>query len=188
MANEQTKKEQDAFAEGMKESHKAVKTTAASIAKRAEVGEAAQQAEIRRAAAENFLQGGVRDTPEAVALREDMHIKMLALGRAALERSRQRRTGGAPSTSSGADWVSAALPPRTPTASTAERNARGESALATKAKRALSPRPAIDMTLSSSLEVTDVGISEDDDEEDVDRGVTDPMLGSSSKEDVEFSD
>lgn len=186
MAYEQTEKEQDTFAKAM-ESNVAVKSIAVSIAKRAEAGEAAQQAENRRAAAEYFQQEGVRDIPEAVAFREDMHREILALGRAALESSPQRHTGGAPSTSSGADRVSAALPPRTPTASTAEGNARVTCAFATKAKRALSQRPAFDLTLPSSLEVTEVGLSDDDDEE-VDGGATNPLLGSSSDEKVEVSD
>lgn len=51
MTFEQTKKELDAFVEAMKESNEAGKTTAVSIAKRADMGEAAQQAENRRAAA-----------------------------------------------------------------------------------------------------------------------------------------
>lgn len=151
------------------------------------MGEAAQQAENGRAAAEHFQQEGARNTPEAVAFRKDMHQEMLALGSAALESSPQRRTGRAPSTSSGAGRVSAALPPRTPTASTAEGNARGANAFATKAKRALSRRPAIDLTLASSLEVTEAGLSDHDDEE-FDGEVTDPILGSSSDEDVEVSD
>lgn len=125
--------------------------------------------------------------PEGVAFREDIHRVMLALVRAGLESSLQRRTGGAPSTSSGADGISAALPPLTPTAITAQENARGENAFVTRAMRALSQRPVVDPTLPSSLEVIEVQLFDYDDDE-ADGEVTDPMLGSSSDEEFEASD
>lgn len=56
-----------------------------------------------------------------------------------------------------------ALPPRTPAASMSAGNARGATSFATKAKRALSQRPPVDLTLASLFEETELGLSETDD-------------------------
>lgn len=51
----------------------------------------------------------------------------------------------------------------------------------------MSKRPVVDPTLPSSLEVIEVQLFDYNDKE-ADGGVTDPMLGSSSDEEVDASD
>lgn len=182
VAYERFKQDDDAFAKAMNQSNEEIMTIAASIAKRAAAGEAAQEAENRRVAAEYFQQERVRETPEAKAFQADLHQEMLALGRAAIQSSRHRRTRGAPSVSSDVELVP---PPRAPSASSADK-ARGSNWFATKAKRAMSQSRTIDLTLPpSALAVTEVGTSETEDDEEGGVGARDPMKGYSSDDDEE---
>lgn len=180
MAYERFKQDDEAFAKAMNQSNEAIMTIAASISKRAAAGEAAQEAENRRVAAEYFQQERVRETPEAKAFQADLHQEMLALGRAAIQSSRHRRTRGAPSVSSDVELVPM---PSAPSASSTD-EACGSNSFATKANRAMSQSRTIDLTLPpSALVVTEVGTSETEVDEEGGVGARDPMKGHSSDDD-----
>lgn len=177
------KSDEQVFARAMEKSNDAIMTIAQSISKRTETGEAAQEAANRRIAAEYFQQEGVRDTPEAKAFQEELHKEMLEVGRAALQSSRKRRLDGAASASSGADVVTAEPPPCAPQDKTAV-TSRGANSFATKAKRAMSQGPTIDLTVPPvSMVVTEVGDSETEDGES--ESDTGNLLKSSSSGDDE---
>lgn len=136
----------DALAEALAESSEAVKIIADSVAKRAAQAEAAQVAENRRVADEYFNRSDVRDTPEAAAFRSQLHAEMVALGRSALQRTREGLAAAATRpTSTPENEVGSQVPPRT-AASVAANKARGTNAMATKARLARAQMAPIDLT------------------------------------------
>lgn len=145
--------EEDGLLQALESSNEAIKTMVSSISKRAAACEAAQRAEDRRMAAEYFNREGVRDTPEALEFRSNLHQEMVRLGRSVLSTALERRTDSSMALPGRAASPSAGTPASSDSGHAADRRAAislGARAMATKKQNALLRQRVIDLTMSST--------------------------------------